>query len=157
MDYGFPDNSYYFYNSGVQRHVTLWVRTSMYLQSTCGSSDLQFLLAVLGALCLICSAHCSEAIPFQEGHNQPSNSFPSGFKAWSWNSSLLAVIQHRAACSSSLAGNRVLCSCSHWFPFMLVKFSSVCFTETCTSRYVMKRSCRLDAKCVAVAGWGQFC
>lgn len=111
----------------------------------------------VSALCLIYNTHCSEALPFQKGRNQPGNSFPNGFKAWSWNSSLLAVIQHRAVCSSSLASNRVLSSCSHWFRFMLVKFLSVCFTETCTSRYVMKRSCRLDAKCIAVAGWEQFC
>lgn len=46
------------------------------------------------------------------GRNQPGNSFPSAFEALSWDSSLLAVIQHRIACSSSLASNTALCNCS---------------------------------------------
>lgn len=91
------------------------------------------------------------------GRNQPGNSFPSAFEALSWDSSLLAVIQHRIACSSSLASNTALCNCSRWFPSILVKFLCVCFTKACTRRYGMKRSHCLDAKCIAVAGWGQFC
>lgn len=111
----------------------------------------------MGAERLICRARCSGALPFPQGCNQPGNSFPSGFDALNGDSSLLAVVQHPIVRSSSLAGNTALRSCGHWFPFILVKFLRVCFTETWRSRYAMKRSWRLDAKCVAVAGRGQFC
>jgi len=106
---------YYFYDSGAEWHVTVCVRTRLCLQSARGGSDLQLLRAVHGSRAsrLICCAHCSGALPVQRGRNQLGNSFPSGLEALSWNSSLLAAVQHRIACPSSLASDTVLCSCSH--------------------------------------------
>lgn len=66
------------------------------------------------------------SLTLSRGRNQPSNSFPSAFEALSWDSSLLAAVQHRIVCSRSLASSTVLCSCSHWFPSILVKILCVC-------------------------------
>lgn len=157
MDYGFTDTAIIF--------ITVELRDTLQCEYAPGGicrvrvavQICSFCWLCMGAMRLICCAHCSEALPFHGGCNQPGNSFPSGFEAVSWDSSLLAVVQHRIACSSSLASNTALCSCSHWFPFLLVKFSCAFFRGAWTSRYAMKRSWCLDAKCVAVAGWGQFC
>lgn len=76
--------------------------------------------AQLCSSCWRCWEPCSNllctllwSLSLSWGRNQPGNSFPSAFEALSWDSSLLAVFQHRIACSSSLASNTALCNCSH--------------------------------------------
>lgn len=99
---------YYFCHSVAQRQVVLLVHVQGYSCTVHGGSDLQLLRAVLGAAHLICWAHYSETLPFQQRRNQPSNSFPSVFAALNWDSSLLAVVQCWIVCSSFLASNSAL-------------------------------------------------